>query len=287
LRASLWPDAPSSELERDCREFLSGIRKTALPRAVFVIDMGDGKLGGFQEVTLRGAVEGCQTATVAYLEGLLVERSLRRQGWARQLVLAAEVWARDQGCTEIASDILAGNHTSHRVHLKLGYGHVRPLIHFRKPLGPVSPEPVHTTLLAEPIDPAAAVSLVQDPYAPAVRMAGAVLPHERHEGGMDLQAEEFIEHLESAAMLRQIATDFRQSHGLTKLAVILRSGRVAVGETWCVVAASAPDAATAREAAEMLLQQLAGGAVVTRMPLYRAVPPRPKPDPETAMKRSR
>lgn len=269
LRAALWPDAPAVELENDCREFLAGKRRTTLPRAVFVIDRGDKTLGGFQEVSVRGAVEGCHTSTVAYLEGVLIERGLRRQGWARKLVHAAESWAREQGCSEIASDILAGNHTSHRVHLRLGYGHVRPLIHFRKPLGPLSRDDVYTTLLAEPIDPAAAISLVQDAYAPAVRMAGAVLPHDRRSDGLDLVCEEFIEHPESATILRQAAIDFRETHALTKLAVILRSGRVAVGETWCVVAASAPDAAKAREAAELLLATLATGSVVTRMPLYR------------------
>jgi aminoglycoside 6'-N-acetyltransferase I len=273
LRASLWPDAPVPELESGCQEYLAGKRGASLPREVFVIDRGSEgakghRLGGFQEVSIRGAVDGCSTACVAYLEGILVDRDLRRQGWARKLVEAAELWARTQGCLEIASDVLAGNHTSHRVHLKLGYGHARPLIVLRKKLGPTQPQAVHSSLVAEPLDPSAAFSLVQDSYAPAMRLAAGVVTHRRLEG-RELQSFDLTELPGAAAMLHQSAVAFHTERSLTKLAVLLRVGRVSMGEAWGVVAVSATDAALAHTAAEDFLATLAGNNPVLRSAVWR------------------
>jgi aminoglycoside 6'-N-acetyltransferase I len=270
LRRALWPDAPLSDIEDECRAYIGGVRRRALPQAVFVIDRCDGRLGGFQEVSVRGAVEGCATSRVAYLEGLLVERSLRRQGWAKRLVMTAEQWAIEQGCREIASDVLAGNHISHRVHLRLGYGHARPLIVFRKPLGQINPDRVHTAMLAEVIEPSAAISLVQDAHAPCVRLAAAVVAHRRFSDGRELLAEEIAERAESDDRLRQLARHFHEERGLAKLAALIRVGRVGVGETWGMVAASATDAASARDAAEEFLSRLEGDAVIGRTQLWRS-----------------
>lgn len=269
MRSNLWPDAPAEELELGCRSYLAGSRGASLPREVFVIDRGNNRLGGFQEVSIRGAVDGCSTSSVAYLEGILVDRDLRRQGWARKLVEVAELWARAQGCAEIASDVLAGNHTSHRVHLKLGYGHARPLIVFRKKLSPVlQPESVHSSLVAEPLDPAAAITLVQDAYAPAIRLAAGVV-HHRKQDGRELQSFELTEQPNAGELLHAAARRFHTERGLSKLAVLLRVGHVAIGETWGVVAVSAPDASIAHTAAEDFLTTLAGDNPVLRSAVWR------------------
>lgn len=272
LRHALWPDAPMGEMERECREFLAGVRRASLPEAVFVVDRGDGRLGGFQEMSVRGAVEGCATGSVAYLGALLVDRDLRKQGWARKLVDAAEDWAKRKGCLEIASDVLAGNHTSHRVHLKLGYGHTRALIGFRKPLAPagmVTPASVHTSLLAEPIDPASVVSLVKSSNANTIRMAAAVVAHQLTQDGHDLAGEEFVERQGARELLARLAATVHREHRLTRVAVIIRSGYVAVGEVWGVAAASADDAHNAAAGAEELLSKAATNALDARKPLWR------------------
>ncbi|MHB8778501.1 MAG: GNAT family N-acetyltransferase, partial [Anaerolineales bacterium] len=46
----------------------------------------------------------------------------------------AEDWARERGCTEMASDTWLDNEASIRAHLKLGYLEVERLVHFVKPL---------------------------------------------------------------------------------------------------------------------------------------------------------
>lgn len=271
LRAALWPDADPAELEQQCRDFLAGVRTAALPRAVFVYERGDGRLGAFQEVSIRGAAEGCSTDRVAYLEGLLVERDLRRQGIARQLVEVAERWAREQGCAEIASDVLAGNHVSQKMHLRLGYGPVRPLVHFRKPLGPVRPVPVHVAVVCEPIDPSAVVSLAHDRWARSVRLAAALVEPELQDG-RHLAGLRVVDDPTSLERLERLARAFQQRYALRRLAAIVRCGEVAVGEAWAAAAVSAETGRAARDAAENLLAEVVASSVVARQPLWRVVP---------------
>jgi aminoglycoside 6'-N-acetyltransferase I len=47
---------------------------------------------------------------------------------------AAEHWAREQGCSEMASDTQLGNVASQEAHQRLGYTIVERLVAFRKPL---------------------------------------------------------------------------------------------------------------------------------------------------------
>jgi aminoglycoside 6'-N-acetyltransferase I len=50
------------------------------------------------------------------------------------LTQSAEGWARDQVCTEMASDTWLDNDASIRAHKKLGYHEVERLVHFVKQL---------------------------------------------------------------------------------------------------------------------------------------------------------
>ena len=59
---------------------------------------------------------------------------VRGKGIAGALTQAAEGWARERGCTEMASDTWLDNEASIRAHLKLGYLEVERLVHFVKPL---------------------------------------------------------------------------------------------------------------------------------------------------------
>lgn len=58
----------------------------------------------------------------------------RRRGIGRQLVAAAEEWARDKGCQEMASDTTPEYADSPAAHRALGYDRVETVIHFRKSL---------------------------------------------------------------------------------------------------------------------------------------------------------
>ena len=59
---------------------------------------------------------------------------MRGQKLGRDLVYTAEQWAREKGCTEMASDTWLDNEAGIAAHYKLGYWEVDRLVHFVKKL---------------------------------------------------------------------------------------------------------------------------------------------------------
>ena len=131
MRATLWPECPPDMQSAEMDDYAVGE-----DLAVFVAVRPDGGLGGFLEASLRPSADGCDTRPVGYVEGWYVDPDLRRQGIGSLLVAAAEEWAREKGCQEMASDCLLENDVGLVAHLSLGYEEVERLIHFRKSLRP-------------------------------------------------------------------------------------------------------------------------------------------------------
>ena len=129
MRLELWPHHTAEEFSAEMGSMLSDPMQP-----VFVAEREDGKLGGFLEAGTRKYAEDCETSPVAYLEGWYVDEDLRKQGIGKQLVRAAEDWARAQGLTEIASDTWLDNEISIRAHLKMGYRETERLVHFARKL---------------------------------------------------------------------------------------------------------------------------------------------------------
>ncbi|AGI25691.1 aminoglycoside N6'-acetyltransferase [Pseudomonas sp. ATCC 13867] len=69
-----------------------------------------------------------------FLEGIYVAESARRQGVARALVRAVQVWGVARGCRDFASDAALDNHASHALHRALGFVETERVVYFRKPL---------------------------------------------------------------------------------------------------------------------------------------------------------
>jgi aminoglycoside 6'-N-acetyltransferase I len=130
LRKMLWDETP----ENDHRDEMVDIIEHPDTQCVIVADNGDGSLVGFLEVSIRPFVEDCETDHVGYLEGWFVENDSRRQGIGADLVKHAENWAKQKGCSEIASDAEVGNELSLNAHTALGYGVTSRLVHLRKVL---------------------------------------------------------------------------------------------------------------------------------------------------------
>jgi aminoglycoside 6'-N-acetyltransferase I len=79
-------------------------------------------------------VNGAQSSPVGFLEGLYVVPRARRNGVARALVAEVGRWARDFGCSELASDAALANAASHAVHRALGFEETERVVFFRKQL---------------------------------------------------------------------------------------------------------------------------------------------------------
>jgi aminoglycoside 6'-N-acetyltransferase I len=129
MRKGIWPEAPDEYLNYDMDEIIDNPAW-----AVLLASYADGRLVGFLEAHLREYGEGCETSPVGYIEGWYVDADMRGRGIGGALVRAAEDWARQKGCTEMASDTWLDNETSIEAHRKLGYEEVERLVHFRKVL---------------------------------------------------------------------------------------------------------------------------------------------------------
>ena len=101
---------------------------------VLVAQGENGRLVGFLEASIRPFVEDCNSENVGYLEGWFVEMLYRQFGIGGKLVKAAELWAKNKGCEEMASDSEVGNELSLKAHLGLGYEITSKLVHLRKDL---------------------------------------------------------------------------------------------------------------------------------------------------------
>ena len=129
IRVELWPGIPAQENAEECRQNLA-----AGDQAILLAETPRGETVGFAEVSLRPLADGCSTTPVGYLEGWYVRPHARHRGVGRRLMAAAEQWAREQGCTEMASDTELGNVASEEAHQRLGYAIVGRVVAFRKSL---------------------------------------------------------------------------------------------------------------------------------------------------------
>ena len=102
--------------------------------AVFIAVRPDGSLCGYVEAGARSIADGCSTSPVGYIEAWYVDPDVRREGYGRALLEAAEAWAVEQGYHEMASDALLDNDVSHEAHKRSGYVEVDRVITYRKPL---------------------------------------------------------------------------------------------------------------------------------------------------------
>ena len=130
LRQALWPGGGDTGAHADdIARLLADPGDTV--NLIARNDAGDAV--GFAEASLRhDYVNGCDTSPVAFLEGIYVAPAARQRGVARALVAAVQSWAREQGCTELASDAAIGNTISLEMHNALGFVETQRVVFFRK-----------------------------------------------------------------------------------------------------------------------------------------------------------
>jgi len=136
MRLALYDETAPEKEASEIAHFLADPPRPLMPtlHAVFVYPRVDGGLCGMVEVSIRPYADGCDTNNVGYLEAWYVDPDMRHQGIGRGLVQAAEDWARDQGCHEIASDTDLENVISQAAHQQLGFAAVGRIVQFCKQL---------------------------------------------------------------------------------------------------------------------------------------------------------
>jgi aminoglycoside 6'-N-acetyltransferase I len=131
----LWPNASVGEHAEELAPLLAGKTPGTLPDIILVAQEPDGPVVGFIDVDLRSHADGCDPSQpVGYIEGWYVAPACRRRKLGARLVAAAEEWARNQGCIEMASDTWLDHLDSQRAHEALGFEVVDRCVHYRKDL---------------------------------------------------------------------------------------------------------------------------------------------------------
>lgn len=131
LRRELWPGCADDEHLAEMSAFCAEPGRFAQ----FIAYDESGRAVGFVEASIRrDYVNGARSSRVAFLEGLHVVPGARRHGIGRELVERVELWASAAGCSELASDALLDNRTSHAMHEALDFVETERVVFFRKEL---------------------------------------------------------------------------------------------------------------------------------------------------------
>lgn len=127
LASQMWQNHTLSELEREFEELICN------DNAVCFLKFINNKAIGFAQCQLRNDyVEGTDTSPVGYLEGIYIICQYRHNGYAKELLVECEKWAKEKHCTEFASDCEINNDNSFQFHLAMGFQEANRIICFRK-----------------------------------------------------------------------------------------------------------------------------------------------------------
>lgn len=127
LAIQMWDSHTVDELAAEFAETLQ------IGKEVFFIKYLENEPVGFAQGALRtDYVEGTESSPVGYLEGIFVCENHRHKGYAGELLLACEKWAKKMGCSEFASDCELDNTASWKFHMAMGFDEANRVICFRK-----------------------------------------------------------------------------------------------------------------------------------------------------------
>ncbi|MBR5108781.1 MAG: GNAT family N-acetyltransferase [Clostridia bacterium] len=125
----MWHDHTLASLRDDFE------KRTEDQDSVCFIKYADKKPVGFAQCQLRrDYVEGTETSPVGYLEGIFILEEYRHLGYAKELLLSCENWAKEKHCSEFASDCELENDGSRRFHIAMGFTEANRIICFTKRL---------------------------------------------------------------------------------------------------------------------------------------------------------
>ena len=129
MAVQMWDSHTVDELETEFSETLND------EQSAFFIKYFNEIPVGFAQCGLRtDYVEGTESSPVGYLEGIFVKDEYRKNGYAKELLCACEMWAKEIGCSEFASDCELDNIASFKFHMAMGFNEANRIICFKKKL---------------------------------------------------------------------------------------------------------------------------------------------------------
>jgi GNAT superfamily N-acetyltransferase len=105
----------------------------------FLVAETDGDVVGWVHVD---TIEYIETGRFAVIGGLVVDRHHRKKSLGRQLMTAAETWAREHGCSIVRLWSSAFRADSHRFYEHLGYVNIKTQYSFVKALDPAGEDAI-------------------------------------------------------------------------------------------------------------------------------------------------
>ena len=127
LAIQMWEDHTLAELEDEFKEITE--KEDA---ACFIKYVDDVPIAFAQSGLRYDYVEGTDSSPVGYLEGIFVAEKYRKNGYAAELLIECEKWAKEKNCTEFASDCELVNEDSLKFQMALGFEEANRIICFRK-----------------------------------------------------------------------------------------------------------------------------------------------------------
>ena len=131
FRTELWPRSADNHAD-EIAEFFAG--SSIDIKEVFVVENDAREVVGVIELNTREFAEGSRHPQVPYVEAWFVDEEHRHRGYGRELIEAAEVWARQNGFSELASDAEITNTRSITLHKQLGFEETERIVCFLKRL---------------------------------------------------------------------------------------------------------------------------------------------------------
>ena len=127
MAVKMWENHTKEELTEEFGQIMENGES-----AFFLVKVENQSIGFAQCQLRHDYVEGTASSPVGYLEGIFVEEAYRKYGYAKQMLQACETWAKEQGCTEFASDCELKNTESLHFHLNVGFEEAKRIICFKK-----------------------------------------------------------------------------------------------------------------------------------------------------------
>ena len=129
LACELWPHHSLDEMCDEMKKIIASENDMIFTLYCYK------EMVGFAHCSIRNDyVEGTHSNPVGYLEGVYVKEKWRNLGFATELVICCQNWAKSKGCKEFASDCEITNDASIKFHQSLGFGVASKLMHFAKKL---------------------------------------------------------------------------------------------------------------------------------------------------------